>query len=328
MTQYTASSFEKLQEIKIQRELMDASHQVVYKRLSTAPPRNDRTPVNVSLPYRMQALVREGASSWLGIPSQEVFRMAPHDFVTAMNLRLGAPLVSTHGNAPPIHCRCQDRSIVDSRGLHIRSCKKGAGRLQIGRHDIIQHLGAEMHRSVGHIVTTNDTHVVAGRNMDIVVHWPHQLAVDVGVVDPSLIGHKTAAAYAQSKLHEVSPEYVAAGFGFVPFVFETTGGMSAGVLENIRRVAQDAAALRGIPASVVASFWKKAFSFRLQTAFARTMRFAMENAGHVKEDRRVPYMPPVAQQLELEVLARATGEWPGIDPDARARASRRGVFSR
>ena len=39
-------------------------------------------------------------------------------------------------------------------------------------------------------------------------------------------------------------------------------------------------------------------------------------------------MPPVAQQLELEVLARATGEWPGIDPDARARASRRGVFSR
>ena len=63
MTQYTASSFEKLQEIKIQRELMDASHQVVYKRLSTAPPRNDRTPVNVSLPYRMQALVREGATS-------------------------------------------------------------------------------------------------------------------------------------------------------------------------------------------------------------------------------------------------------------------------
>ncbi len=94
-----------------------------------------------------------------------------------------------------------------------------------------------MHRSVGHNVTTNDTHVVAGRNMDIVVYWPHQLAVDAGVVDPSLIGHKTAAAYAQSKHHEVSPAYVAAGFGFVPFVFETTGGMSAGVLENIRRVA-------------------------------------------------------------------------------------------
>ena len=105
--------------------------------------------------------------------------------------------------------------------------------------------------------------------------------------------------------------------------------MSVGVLENIRRVARDAVALRGIPASVVASFWKKAFSFCLQTAFARTsMRFAMENAGHVKEDRRVPHMPPVAQQLELEVLARATGEWPGIDPDARARASRRDAFRR
>ena len=147
----------------------------------------------------------------LGIPPQEVFRMAPHDFVMAMNLRLGAPLVSTHANATPVYCRCQDRSLVDSRGLHIRSCKKGAGRLQIGRHDII-HLGAEMHRSVGHIVTTNDTHIVAGRDMDIVVHWPHKLAVDVGVVDPTLISHKTAAVYAQSKLHDVSPAFVAAGF--------------------------------------------------------------------------------------------------------------------
>ena len=78
-----------------------------------------------------------------------------------------------------------------------------------------------MHRSVGHIVTTNDTHVVAGRNMDSVVHWPHRLALDVGVVDSSLISHRTAAAYAQSKLHDVSPAFVAAGFGFVPLVFET-----------------------------------------------------------------------------------------------------------
>jgi diacylglycerol kinase (ATP) len=60
--------------------------------------------------------------------------------------------------------------------------------LQIGRHDIIQHLGAEMHRSVGHIVTTNDTHIVAGRDMDVVVHWPHKLAVDVGVVDGENFG--------------------------------------------------------------------------------------------------------------------------------------------
>ncbi len=81
----------------------------------------------------------------------------------------------------------------------------------------------------------------------------------------------TPHRYAANKVRDVAPAFLRAGYTFAPFIMEFFGGFHETALQEIREVAEEIARVRGLPASQVAAFWKKALSFTLHAYCCRSL---------------------------------------------------------
>ena len=111
-------------------------------------------------------------------------------------------------------------------------------------------------------------------------------------------------------MRDVAPAFLLAGYTFAPFIMEFYGGFHETALQEIREVAEEIARVRGLPASQVAAFWKKALAFTLHTAAARSLLFAMETSGRKHRAIRVSN---IALQLEQAILSDRIGGWIPVD---------------
>jgi hypothetical protein len=227
-------------------------------------------------------------------PNPNVTWMSNDEWVTAIKLRLGLPLLFIKPNCK---CICKGKPVIDSFGYHLFTCKHGGERHKL--HDDIAKqifalalsggLSAKLEETLNN-ATCRRRADISIRNPDLQKvkdfnHWPPNVDVigDIKVSFPTSDsyvekgsstkpGFTAELAYKQKWSKYKSKDLdLLQGKSFIPISIESFGRFHPLVKPFITALCGKAAAISGVPTSVLSNYWINRISIILQKNVSRML---------------------------------------------------------
>jgi hypothetical protein len=258
----------------------------------------------------MLSVSGQHAGAWLRALHKQSLKMESSVFAVACQLRLGMqfPFIPES-----MHCDCNSRAIVGTRGEHLHTCAKG-GEWNNRHYKLINVIRVlcgtakvhTLHEPVGCFVNTTDTNM----RPDVRLSRPklnkqcyHDIVLDISVTNPSNKSSLTkrsdihaggaAKIRENSKNNQYNKIAKANSLHFIPCVAETYGRLGPQfitLIDDLVKAAFENNNNSSISYSLLSEYWKKRISCALQISNARllldrTARIAGGSVLHNDEAR-------------------------------------------
>jgi hypothetical protein len=276
-------------------ELLAEQRMHVLKNVAYAPPQH-----RTKLTWLISLQCAE-AGAWLDVkPNRQYNAFTNLEYRTALRHRLQLP---ADRMIEGLRCICKpagnsEFGHVDPVGHHLATgCNCGNHRQQT--HDgaadelnrILRYAGMSTQREERHVFDNAGQGTVSAKRPDISVlnspeHLHTKLLLDVSVATP-LLGSKKGVIYAptppdrvagkvaegryNNKMARYGDLAAAKGFGFLPFVFESSGRMHPEASKYMKKIAKYASEVKRIPEGTLYNYFIKCLSMALQKGVAHAI---------------------------------------------------------